>query len=642
MDKKKGIIIGAVVIAVVIILVITLGKQGYLTRTDDKKAVEVKYMFEGNATDVVVGDDAFSTQSDVDAKILEVSKDDKYTVTNPYILKNPYGVSPLTAVIVFKTKNKETVNLEVNGKQYDFEASQSHIIPVYGLVAGSENTIKLSSKSGSKSFTIDTRDVANELTVKVEKEADVASNDIYVVGDGIGYYGFNNSGSLIWLLKNNYKGTLYQLENRHYLLFDNSYMSQFYNKGVLEIDFLGRIYNNYDYENGAFGGLIHLPSGNILTVTNTNKYGTYDDQIVEVDYNTGKIVKTFDLYKLISDISPNFIESLDVDFEASTNWASVVSLYYDPAKEVIYASLLRRDSIICIDYKTGKLNWIFGELKNWNNDFKDYLVEMPSGVHAYAANSIAMDTDGNFLLFDNAFNNTLMNDACAKYQNARSSAKVFKIEDKKATLVLNFTDDNSMFSYAVSGMSQAANGNYIVTSSWEFNPESFKEVGCTLNGNLDGLHTKIYEIDKTGNILFKFSIPRGTFNVSKIDFYSSGNSNIKLEPLKTYTTLDVKTYESFNVNNILDNLKNAENMNLSIIMTKNLMQVASVYMPDEEAYVILVGEDGIAHKYLVKSKTGYAQTSINLQGISGKFSAYYLLDGEYYNVNKVYVINNDK
>lgn len=640
MDKKKGLIIGAVVIAVVVILGIMLGKQGYLTKTDGKKAVEVKYMFEGNSTSVIVGDDALSTQDKVDEKILAASKDDKYTISNPYVLKNPYGVSPLTAVLVFKTKGKEPVTLEVNGKRYDFEASESHIIPVYGLVAGSDNTIKLSAKSGNKTMNIDTKDVANVLTVKVEKEADVASNDIYVVGDGIGYYGFNNSGSLIWQLNNNYKGTLYQLENGHFLLFDNSYMSQFYNKGVLEIDFLGRIYNNYDFENGAFGGLVHLPSGNILTVTNSNQYETYDDQIVEVDHSTGKIVKTFDLYKLISDISPEFIGKLDVDYEASTNWASVVSLYYDEEKEVIYASLLRRDSIICIDYKTGELKWIFGELKNWNDDFKPYLVEMPSGVHAYAANSIAMDTDGNFLLFDNAFNNTLMNDACIRYQNARSSAKVFKIEDKKATMLLNFTDDNSMFSYAVSGMSQAANGNYVVTSSWEFNPESFKEPGCTLNGNLDGLNTKIYEIDKTGEILFKFSIPRGTYNVSKIDFYSSGNGNVKLEPLNTYSTLDLKTYESFNVNEILSDLKSAEDMNLSINMTKNLMQVASIYMPDEEAYVVLVGEDGIAHKYLVKSKTGYAQTSINLQGISGKFSAYYILDGKYYNINKIFVIEN--
>ena len=640
MDKKKGIIIGAVVIAVVVILAIMLGKQGYLTKTDGKQAVEVKYMFDGNSTAVTVGDDAFSNQGDVDAKLLAASKDDKYTISNPFVLKNPYGVSPLTAVIVFKTRSKESVSLEVNGKKYDFESSENHIIPVYGLIAGNDNTVKISAKSGSKTLNIDTKDVKNDLTVKVEKEASVASNDIYVVGDGIGYYGFNNSGSLIWKLENNYKGTLYQLDNGHFLLFDNSYMSQFYNKGVLEIDFLGRIYNNYDYENGAFGGLISLPNGNILTVTNTNKYNTYDDQIVEVDSKTGKIVKEFDLYKLISDISPNFISSLDVDFEASTNWASTVSLYYDSKNDVIYASLLRRDSIIAIDYNTGKLNWIFGELKNWNNDFKSYLVEMPSGVHAYAANSISMDRDGNFLLFDNAFDNTVMNDLCAKYINARSSAKVFKIENKKAELLLNFTDDNSMFSYAVSGMSQAANGNYIVTSSWEFNPESFKEPHCTLNGNLDGLSTKIYEIDKTGNILFKFSIPRGTYNVSKIDFYSSGNKNIQLNELKTFTTLDAKTYESFNVNEILSDLKSAEDMNLAINMTKNLMQVASVFMPDEEAYVILVGEDGIAHKYLIKSKTGYAQTNVNLQGISGKFSAYYLLDNVYYNLNKIFVIDN--
>ena len=130
------------------------------------------------------------------------------------------------------------------------------------------------------------------------------------------------------------------------------------------------------------------------------------------------------------------------------------------------------------------------------------------------------------------------------------------------------------------------------------------------------------------------------YNVSKIDFYSSGNKNIQLNELKTFTTLDAKTYESFNVNEILSDLKSAEDMNLAINMTKNLMQVASVFMPDEEAYVILVGEDGIAHKYLIKSKTGYAQTNVNLQGISGKFSAYYLLDNVYYNLNKIFVIDN--
>ena len=70
-----------------------------------------------------------------------------YTLDNPNIILNPYGNSPLTALIIFETDKEEEVSITIPGKDNNstytntFEKSKVHYIQVLGLYPNYENKV---------------------------------------------------------------------------------------------------------------------------------------------------------------------------------------------------------------------------------------------------------------------------------------------------------------------------------------------------------------------------------------------------------------------------------------------------------------------------------------------------------------------
>ena len=75
----------------------------------------------------------------------------KYTLTSPYVKVNPYGTSPLSALVTFKTSNNVKVTYTVVGKTDKTSITNtvkggyttSHQVPVVGLYADTTNTVKI-------------------------------------------------------------------------------------------------------------------------------------------------------------------------------------------------------------------------------------------------------------------------------------------------------------------------------------------------------------------------------------------------------------------------------------------------------------------------------------------------------------------
>ena len=74
--------------------------------------------------------------------------------------KNPYLISPLTALILFETEKEEAITVTVKGRKqtaifhFTTKKERSHTIPVYGLYADADNTVILSDESGAESSVI--------------------------------------------------------------------------------------------------------------------------------------------------------------------------------------------------------------------------------------------------------------------------------------------------------------------------------------------------------------------------------------------------------------------------------------------------------------------------------------------------------
>ena len=633
MKNKKILKIGGFVLGGVLILSGVIFGTIQLKKYQDVKETNksLSYLFANEL--ITPEDDVYSKQKEMDNKIKEVLKSKKYTIEDPLVLENPYYINPLSAMIVFRTSKKSTVTLEVNGKQFEFEEAKEHAIPVYGLVAGKKNIVKITCDGNTKELTLDMEEVELK-DIKVEtSNKEKIDDDIYLVGTPLesGVYGFNKDGELVFLLTENYGQAIVKLANGHLLLSNSNYINDS-RTGLLEIDYLGKIYKVYDIAGGYHDDAIKLDNGHIILGSSKLERDTSNDYIVEIDPDTGKVVDEWDLRKIVDDVSLDFVEKIDY-----YGWANNNSIYYDKKSNSLILSLEGRNSIVSIDYSSKKINWIFGDIKYWNDDFKSYMLELDDGNYPLLSNTVSINSDGNLVLFNNNMDGSLKHDAlCREYIGAHSSGQIYKIENKKITKIQEFTDNNSFYSYAVSNYNELDNGNYILFSAWQFGDNTMNVDGCTMNTNVDGLNATLYELDKNNNILFKANMSGGAYRATKLSLYEKQNKNFQVEDVKYYNTNNDNLYDTVTTDSILNSLKNATDFDFSVNLTKNLLNINASFQNEDEVYALLVGQDGYTYKYLVKQKNGFLQPIVNLQNLKGNYALFLVINDDYYNLNKAY------
>ena len=91
-----------------------------------------------------------------------VSDSSSYTALNPKIVLNPYDISPLTALLIFETKDLTAPTITVVGKDEKttitntFTPSKKHFLPIYGLYADTNNEVLLTVNGVTTKLSIQT------------------------------------------------------------------------------------------------------------------------------------------------------------------------------------------------------------------------------------------------------------------------------------------------------------------------------------------------------------------------------------------------------------------------------------------------------------------------------------------------------
>jgi len=93
---------------------------------------EFTWLTETDATQIE-NFDMYNSQSIMYNEILKTYKSDKPTLDNPMVIQNPFAISPLTALVLFKTDSSVSVKVTVKGKHNDdivrtFEASKDYMV----------------------------------------------------------------------------------------------------------------------------------------------------------------------------------------------------------------------------------------------------------------------------------------------------------------------------------------------------------------------------------------------------------------------------------------------------------------------------------------------------------------------------------
>ncbi|MBR3209381.1 MAG: arylsulfate sulfotransferase N-terminal domain-containing protein [Bacilli bacterium] len=155
---------------------------------------------------------------DDDTLVLKEKKDSgvsvsiDYTFDKPNVILNPYGSSPLMALVTFRTKKLAAPKVTVQGKDgsnnlvHTFSPSKVHILPIYGLYPDYDNIITIEIEEEITKIHIKTDKLPDDFISTENSETSDSSihfstslNDQYtVVYDNYGEVRFYINGSYKW------------------------------------------------------------------------------------------------------------------------------------------------------------------------------------------------------------------------------------------------------------------------------------------------------------------------------------------------------------------------------------------------------------------------------------------------------------
>lgn len=372
-----------------------------------------------------------------------------YTLENAQVIKNPYGNSPLTAVICFTTEQPVDGKITVFGKKKkdnitgDIKKAGTHIIPVYGLYNHETTKVSIELSDGSsKTFEIETEDCKINFEIQAEKidESSYDYEKLHLMCSLGGYlYAIDSEGDVRWYFEDSGNMGTKFLANGH-LLVPTKYTlkPQYYKSGMKEIDFLGKTYNEYAIPGGHHHATYVMEDGNILVASDANDLTSVEDNVKQINYETGEVMWECDLRTLFPNMKCNSA-SIITDGSEELDWCHNNGVAYDEKNNLVLLSCRHLDSIVAVtkDEKP-QIAWILGDPANWPEEYAKYFFT-PKGESfewQYAQHNVSILDNGDILLFDNGTAKVKRdkNDKRVTGNDVYSRAVAYRIDTENMTI----------------------------------------------------------------------------------------------------------------------------------------------------------------------------------------------------------------
>lgn len=626
-DKKKKlniIIIALLLLLVLVIAVVIMNKKEFVKLEDEieisEDAIAVTASLEN------------AEQSKTDDSIKDDLLKNKYDLNSAKVYQNPYNTSPLSALVVFYSSNKNgKVEVTVKGKHNNdlitvYDAAEYNYIPVYGLYPNYENTVEIKYNGVTKTLKIATEiPFYNYNAVVNYKSEQVSENDFYFITSPIEMSSFavDTYGDIRWYT-NSYYHDIQVLENNHLLI--GGMISGFtLSSSIFEIDFLGRKYADYNIESGFLNTFYLKNDGNIIIPSSNFDRDTASDYIIEVDSKTGKIVKTIDVFKLLEKIDSDFTKNLDAQYFFNSG-----VVYYDETKTLLL-TYWGGEFVISINYDKNEINWIFADPSAFTDKFDSYLLK---GDIDYPRSMHSAQLQGNLLkVFDNGYSiNNEVTDI-SKLEGTYSSANTYRIDGKNISLVSTHDEDKKLFSYALADYNLISPEDEIVLFGRELENVNYS-ISSDINAHRD-LSTRLIEYIGSEKIL-DIKLDFASLTVDKIDATKGDKFSFDtIKNINTYRASKTRKIDS----ELLDKIEAAEmELDYSIGLSNNMLEINMQYISIDAADVILADTNGDGAVYDFKKMNSMLNENIVLDLKAGKYYIYIYENGIMYKTNKYIVI----
>ena len=640
MDKKKVIIL---VVAIIVIIIAILFRLISLASSANNEVEYVSSLIEN--------------QRKVENKFTS----EGYTFDNPNVILNPYGNSPLTALVIFETAKEEKISVVIKGKDklstysHTFDEGRRHYIPIYGLYVDMENEVVLKMNDKEKVLKIKTDKLPDDfiLPTKVTKDEDKLTNDLYFFSPSSKGYmcAYDTNGDVRWYLSETAIWEINRLKNGHLLVSTERLVNTpYYSTGLYEMDMLGKIYIEYSLPGGYHHDYFEMDSGNILVASNDfdNEDGTVEDYIVELDRNTGNIVKRFDLKDILN------MEDGKSENWTNYDWFHNNSVWYDKKSNSITLSGRHQDIVVNIDYDSGKLNWILGDNTNFSKEYQKYFFKLENGEWQWSQHAAMITPEGYVFLFDNGNNKSKNKNEYVKAKDSYSRGVIYRLDTKNmiAKEVWEYGKErgSDFYSPYISDVDYISDNHYIVHSggiSYKNGKVQNQPAGIA---NSDKLISDTVEI-LDGKVIFEMILPTNNYRVEKMSLYDGDFSLGKAKELGGLGITE-KSEEKFSF--MLDGKKiddEYKKYNIKITKEKDRLVVTGTFKKGTPVNIILY-KDMMKNIYSMRvSKTPYtalcvdlgnedddenitATKYINKEGLIGKYTIFIEIAGTLYNTNE--------
>ena len=453
-----------------------------------------------------------------------------YTLESPNVVLNPYGNSPLTALVMFTTDEETEVEVTIKGKDknstftHTFESAKEHYLPIYGLYANKENEVILKVGEESKTLKIKTEALPDNMALptSVTAKKDKLGNDLYFFTPSSSGYtvAYDVNGDVRWYLTNYALWKVDRLENGNLLLSTERLVnSPYYMTGMYEMTLLGKIVKEYSLPGGYHHDYYEMPNGNFLVASDNFSSGTVEDYIVEMDRNTGEIVKTFDLTKILNK------EDGKSENWTQYDWFHNNAVWYDEKTNSITLSGRHMDAVINLDYETGKLNWIIGDPTNWSEEYQKYFFT-PVGDDfewQWSQHAAMITPEGYVFILDNGNNKSKIESEYVPASKSYTRGVMYKIDTENMTIeqVWEYGKErgSSFYSPYISDVDYLDKNHYIVHSG------GIVSVDGKPSNQPAGLSTGEVKLTSdtvellNDEVIFEIKLPTNNYRVEKMSLY---------------------------------------------------------------------------------------------------------------------------
>jgi len=589
-------------------------------------------------------------------------KDTNYTVENPKVIINPYGISPLTALIVFETNDFTNPTVTIKGKDKNttytntFKTSNVHILPIYGLYPDTNNEIIITVNEVNYTINIQTEALPNDIVLPEYTKADKnnLNNELYFFTNTTDGYtvAYDINGDIRWYLTESFNWDITRLNNGHLLLASNRSINlPYYSIGLVEIDLLGKIYFEYTLPGGYHHEAFEMQNGNLLVSTNNFKDNTVEDYIVEIDRKTGKIIKKIDLKKVLpTDQGLN-------QYAINYDWFHNTSIWYDDKTNSITLSGRHQDVIVNINYDTLKINWMVGNPTTWDKDMQKYFFKPINNLEwPWASHAAMILANGNLFVFDNGNNRSKIYEEYVRPENNYSRGVIYKFNTNNMTIEELWSYGKSrgsaFYSPDLSDVDYLGQNHYLIHSGGHNEVDGY--ISNTSTESKDAiLSTTTVEL-LNDKVIFEIKFPTNYYHVEKLSLYANneyqpgiGSRLGKLD--KTPTNTNDLVLLNKKANGII------KKHNIDVFEETDRLVIKGTFKPQDEVKIILDNLFSKKTYNMIVSKRPYTSLCvdtyceeeqnngipltkfINKEGLSGKYYIYIKINGVIYDLNK-YVI----